>query len=118
MAPSWRPTLAEEALAAAGRWVRIRSARRYRYAAGAQSEQKKIIDRDTRMGIAADDLAVEVPGIEPGSFVASSGLLRAQLTMPLLAPTDHVSKSVWQAQSLIDLAARSPRPGPVGQPPS
>ncbi|GIM95673.1 recombinase [Paractinoplanes toevensis] len=37
---------------------------------------------------------VEVPGIEPGSFVVSSGLLRAQLTMPLLAPTDHMSKSV------------------------
>jgi hypothetical protein len=37
---------------------------------------------------------VEVPGIEPGSFVASSGLLRAQLTMPLLGPTDHVSKLV------------------------
>ena len=37
---------------------------------------------------------VEVPGIEPGSFVASSGLLRAQLTMPLLGPTDHVSELV------------------------
>ena len=48
----------------------------------------------TWKGGAAVDLAVEVPGIEPGSFVASSGLLRAQLTMPLLAPTDHVSKSV------------------------
>lgn len=35
---------------------------------------------------------VEVPGIEPGSFVASSGLLRAQLTMPLLGPWNHVSK--------------------------
>ena len=37
---------------------------------------------------------VEVPGIEPGSFVASSGLLRAQLTVPLLGPTDHMSESV------------------------
>ena len=36
---------------------------------------------------------VEVPGIEPGSFVASSGLLRAQLAMPLLGPPDHASKS-------------------------
>ena len=36
---------------------------------------------------------VEVPGIEPGSFVASSGLLRAQLTLPLLGPPDHVSES-------------------------
>ena len=38
--------------------------------------------------------AVEVPGIEPGSFGVSSGLLRAQLTLPLLAPSDHVSKSL------------------------
>ena len=37
---------------------------------------------------------VEVPGIEPGSFVVLSGLLRAQLTVPLLGPTDHVSESV------------------------
>ena len=35
---------------------------------------------------------VEVPGIEPGSSAASSRLLRAQLTMPLLGPTDHMSK--------------------------
>ncbi len=35
---------------------------------------------------------VEVPGIEPGSFVALSGLLRAQLTMPLLGPANHVSE--------------------------
>ena len=34
---------------------------------------------------------VEVPGIEPGSSVALSGLLRAQFTMPLLGPTDHVN---------------------------
>ena len=40
------------------------------------------------------DLAVEVPGIEPGSFVVLSGLLRAQLTMPLLGPTVHVSEMV------------------------
>jgi hypothetical protein len=37
---------------------------------------------------------VEVPGIEPGSFVVLSGLLRAQLTMPLLGPTVHVSEMV------------------------
>jgi hypothetical protein len=37
---------------------------------------------------------VEVPGIEPGSSVASTGLLRAQFTMPLLDPTDHVNKPV------------------------
>ena len=35
---------------------------------------------------------VEVPGIEPGSFVVLSGLLRAQLTMSLLGPGNHVSK--------------------------
>jgi hypothetical protein len=37
---------------------------------------------------------VEVPGNEPGSFGASSGLLRAQLAVPLLDPTDHASESV------------------------
>jgi site-specific DNA recombinase len=61
---------------------------------------------------------VEVPGIEPGSFGVLSGLLRAQLAVSLLGPTDHTSKSVRRAQSLIDLAARPPRPGPVGQPSS
>ena len=45
-------------------------------------------------GAAADDLAVEVPGIEPGSCVALPGLLRAQLAMPLLGPSDHASESV------------------------
>jgi hypothetical protein len=39
-------------------------------------------------------LRVEVPGIEPGSSGALAGLLRAQLTVPLLGPTDHVSESV------------------------
>jgi site-specific DNA recombinase len=37
---------------------------------------------------------VEVPGIEPGSSAALSGLLRAQLAMPLLGPSDHASESV------------------------
>jgi hypothetical protein len=37
---------------------------------------------------------VEVPGIEPGSSVASSGLLRAQFTVPLLGPAGHVNKPV------------------------
>jgi site-specific DNA recombinase len=37
---------------------------------------------------------VEVPGIEPGSFAALPGLLRAQLAMPLLGPTDHASESM------------------------
>jgi len=51
---------------------------------------------------------VEVPGIEPGSFVASSGLLRAQLTMPLLGPSDHMSESVWRAQSQL-ISPQEPR---------
>ena len=34
---------------------------------------------------------VEVPGIEPGSSVALPRLLRAQFTMSLLGPTDHVN---------------------------
>jgi len=37
---------------------------------------------------------VEVPGIEPGSCSALPGLLRAQLTMPLLGPTNHMSELV------------------------
>ena len=37
-------------------------------------------------------LRVEVPGIEPGSSGALSGLLRAQLTVPLLGPANHVSE--------------------------
>jgi hypothetical protein len=37
---------------------------------------------------------VEVPGIEPGSFVALMGLLRAQYASSLLGPTDHAHKSV------------------------
>jgi len=39
-------------------------------------------------------LMVEVPGIEPGSFVVLMGLLRAQCASPLLGPTDHAHKSV------------------------
>jgi len=35
---------------------------------------------------------VEVPGIEPGSSVASTGLLRAQFTLSLLGPAGHVNK--------------------------
>jgi hypothetical protein len=53
-------------------------------------------DEGPRSALSADTgplPLVEVPGIEPGSFVASSGLLRAQLTLPLLGPPDHVSKS-------------------------
>ena len=41
-----------------------------------------------------DTLLVEVPGIEPGSFVASMGILRAQCAVPLLGPTDHAHESV------------------------
>ena len=38
-----------------------------------------------------NDGYVEVPGIEPGSITALPGLLRAQLAVPLLGPTDHAS---------------------------
>jgi hypothetical protein len=37
---------------------------------------------------------VEVPGIEPGSFVALMGLLRAQCALSLLDLTDHAHVSV------------------------
>lgn len=37
---------------------------------------------------------VEVPGIEPGSSVASSGLLRAQSASPLLGSTGHADEPV------------------------
>jgi hypothetical protein len=37
---------------------------------------------------------VEVAGIEPASFVALMGLLRAQCAVSLLGPTDHAHKSV------------------------
>jgi hypothetical protein len=37
---------------------------------------------------------VEVPGIEPGSFVALMGLLRAQCAVSLLGLTDHAHESV------------------------
>lgn len=37
--------------------------------------------------------SVEVPGIEPGSSAALPGLLRAQLAVPLLGPSDHTSES-------------------------
>ena len=37
---------------------------------------------------------VEVPGIEPGSSVASSGLLRAQSTTSLLGSTGHADQPV------------------------
>ena len=38
--------------------------------------------------------SVEVPGIEPGSSVASQGLLRAQSALPLLGPTGHADEPV------------------------
>lgn len=44
--------------------------------------------------VPVEQLLVEVPGIEPGSFVALMGLLRAQCASPLLGPTDHAHKSV------------------------
>jgi hypothetical protein len=37
---------------------------------------------------------VEVAGIEPASYDASPGLLRAQSAVSLLGPTDRTDKSV------------------------
>ena len=37
---------------------------------------------------------VEVAGIEPASFGDLTGLLRAQLALPLLGPTGHTSEPV------------------------
>lgn len=45
-------------------------------------------------GVHVQAVGVEVPGIEPGSIAALPGLLRAQLAMPLLGPSDHASESV------------------------
>jgi len=47
----------------------------------------------TPRAVSGPGRVVEVPGIEPGSSGASTRLLRAQLTVPLLGPSDHVSKS-------------------------
>ena len=55
-------------------------------------------------------MTVEVPGIEPGSSAALPGLLRAQLTVSLLGPTVHVSKTVRRAQSRL-VSPRRPRDG-------
>jgi len=45
-------------------------------------------------GCASKETMVEVPGIEPGSFVASQGLLRAQPAVPLLGSTGHAGEPV------------------------
>jgi catechol 2,3-dioxygenase-like lactoylglutathione lyase family enzyme len=47
-----------------------------------------------RVGVNGDAEEVEVPGIEPGSSVASSGLLRAQSAMPLLGSTGPADQPV------------------------
>jgi hypothetical protein len=41
-----------------------------------------------------DGWLVEVAGIEPASYDASPGLLRAQSAVPLLGPTDPTDRSV------------------------
>ena len=47
-----------------------------------------------RSGGYGHDHRVEVAGIEPASFVASTGLLRAQCASSLLGPSDHAHKSL------------------------
>jgi hypothetical protein len=44
-------------------------------------------------GFRQEPVVVEVAGIEPASFDASPGLLRAQSALPLLGPVDHADKS-------------------------
>src|SRR5262245_54734614 len=55
-------------------------------------------DRPGQLAGPIDVSLVEVPGIEPGSSAALSGLLRAQLAMSLLGPTVHASETVRRAQ--------------------
>ena len=45
-------------------------------------------------GCASKGAMVEVPGIEPGSSVASQGLLRAQSASSLLGSTGHANEPV------------------------
>lgn len=50
--------------------------------------------RTPKAGVRAMTNLVEVPGIEPGSFVVLSGLLRAQSAKPLLGSTDRADEPV------------------------
>jgi hypothetical protein len=47
-----------------------------------------------RSQVFGENPEVEVAGIEPASFDARPGLLRAQFASPLLGPTDHANESV------------------------
>ena len=60
---------------------------------------------------------VEVPGIEPGSFVVLPGLLRAQPALPLLGSGDHAGEfTVTSPVALVSLPV--PRPYRKVEPPS
>jgi site-specific DNA recombinase len=60
-------------------------------------------DRGFGPPVRTNEPSVEVAGIEPASFVASTGLLRAQCALSLLGPTGHTHKPVRQAQPLFDV---------------
>jgi hypothetical protein len=49
---------------------------------------------ETNPALRGEPPVVEVAGIEPASFDARPGLLRAQSALPLLDPTDPADKSV------------------------
>jgi hypothetical protein len=51
-------------------------------------------DSGKRIQLFGENPWVEVAGIEPASFDARPGLLRAQFAVPLLGPTAHANKSV------------------------
>jgi hypothetical protein len=54
----------------------------------------RALDSGKRIQLFGENLrVVEVAGIEPASFDASPGLLRAQSALPLLDPADHADKS-------------------------
>ena len=46
----------------------------------------------TRTDVLVRSVTVELPGIEPGSFVMSVGLLRVQFATPLLGSLGHANK--------------------------
>ncbi len=70
---------------------------------GSLPKERAVCDRETDADLLnqvvsghglSRTVVVEVPGIEPGSSVASSGLLRAQSATPLLGSTGLADKPV------------------------
>ena len=98
------PRVAQSAGQRAGGWsacaVGARSRRRLSRTAPVHNESRATAVRggpgfSPTVGLAfRQDHWVEVAGIEPASFDASPGLLRAQPASPLLGPIDHADKSM------------------------